>query len=109
MILVLTVSVLGFSHRLRSPGARLGWWLASLAGAYVLTLAVNTLRILAAVELYRRGPIAGLDPEQLHRLLGIVLYLGALWGLYATLDRLFSSARAQGSPSASWSWAPISA
>jgi exosortase K len=90
LILVLTVSVLGFSHRLRSPVARLGWWAGSFAGAYVLTLAVNTLRILAAVELYRRGPIAGLDPEQVHRLLGTVLYLGALWGLYATLDRIFS-------------------
>ena len=90
MILVLTVSVLGFSHRLRSKGARLGWWAASLAGAYVLTLAVNTLRILAAVELYRRGPMAGLDPGQLHRLLGIVIYLGALWGLYAGLGRVFS-------------------
>jgi len=90
MILVLTVSVLGFSHRLRSPGARLGWWLSSLAGAYVFTLAVNTLRILAAVELYRRGPVAGLDPGQIHRLLGTVLYLGALWGLYLGLDRVTS-------------------
>ena len=32
MILVLTVAVLGFAHRLRSPGRRLSWWLASLAG-----------------------------------------------------------------------------
>jgi exosortase K len=90
MILVLTVSVLGFSHRLRTRPARLAWWLASLAGAYALTLAVNTLRIVAAVELYRLGPVAGLDPGQMHRLLGTVLYLGALWGLYAGLDRAFS-------------------
>jgi exosortase K len=88
MILVLTVSVLGFSHRLRSARARLGWWLGSLAGAYVLTLAVNTLRIVAAVELYRLGPVAGLTPEAAHRLLGILFYLGALWGLYTALDRL---------------------
>jgi exosortase K len=88
LILALAVSVLGFSHRLRSPGARLGWWLGSLAGAYILTLAVNTLRIVAAVELYRLGPVAGLTPEAAHRLLGILFYLGALWGLYAALDRL---------------------
>jgi exosortase K len=31
MIVALTVSVLGFAHRLRSPGRRLSWWLASLA------------------------------------------------------------------------------
>ncbi len=90
MILALTVSVLGFSHRLRSPGARLSWWLASLAGAYVFTIAVNTLRIVAAVELHRLGPVAGLTSGQMHRLLGTVLYLGALWGLFGLLDRLTS-------------------
>lgn len=94
LILVLTVAVLGFAHRLRSPGARLGWWLASLAGAYMATVAVNTLRILAAVELYRLGPIAGLTPEQAHRLLGILIYLGALWGLFTLLDQLTGGRRA---------------
>jgi exosortase/archaeosortase family protein len=88
MILVLTVSVLGFAHRMRSPGSRLAWWLASLLGAYVLTIGVNTARILAAVELYRAGSVSGLTAEQAHRLLGIVLYLGALWGVFALLDRL---------------------
>lgn len=97
MILVLTVSVLGFSHRLRTPWARLAWWLSSLVGAYVFTLVVNTLRILAAVELYRRGSIAGLDPGQLHRLLGTVLYLGALWGLYSGLNRVTPGCREDGS------------
>lgn len=87
LILALTVSVLGFSHRLRSPGQRLAWWLGSLLGAWLLTLAVNTARILAAVELYRHNP-AGIAPEQAHRLLGIVVYLGALWGLYGALDGL---------------------
>ena len=94
MILALTVAVLGFAHRLPSPGRRLCWWLASLAGAWMLTLAVNTLRILAAVELYRRDPAIGLTPEQAHRLLGTVLYLGALWGLFAALDRLTTGRRA---------------
>lgn len=94
MILVLTVSVLGFAHRLRSPWRRLSWWLASLFGAYVLTIAVNTLRILAAVELYRRDPVAWLTPEQGHRLLGTVLYLGALWGLFRMLDGLTAQGRA---------------
>ncbi|MES1242265.1 MAG: exosortase K [Acidobacteriota bacterium] len=83
LILALTVSVLGFSHRLRSPRQRLGWWLGSLPGAWALTIAVNTARILAAVELYRLGLA-----EQAHRFLGIVVYLGALWVLYGALDRL---------------------
>jgi exosortase K len=87
MILVLTVAVLGFAHRLRSPRQRLSWWIGSLFGAYVLTIAVNTLRILAAVELYRVGPVTWLTREQEHRLLGTVLYLGILWGVFAVLDR----------------------
>jgi exosortase/archaeosortase family protein len=97
LILALTVSVLGFAHRLCSPGRRLGWWLGSLLGAWALTIAVNTLRILAAVELYKYGSIAGLTPEQAHRLLGTVIYLGALWALFGALDRL--TARRAGRPS----------
>lgn len=94
MILVLTVSVLGFAHRLRSPESQLSWWLASLCGAYVLTIAVNTLRILAAVELYRLDLPVWLTPEQGHRLLGTALYLGALWGVFGVLDGLTARERA---------------
>lgn len=88
LILALAVSVFGFAHRLRPGRARLLGFLGALAGAWVLTVVVNTLRIVAAVELYRVGPVAGLSPAALHRLLGIVVYLGALWGLHWALDRL---------------------
>jgi len=87
LIVAFAVSVLGFSHRPGSPVRRLGWWVGSLIGAWTLTVAVNTCRILAAVDLYRLGPVAGLTPEAAHRLLGIGIYLGALWGLFAGLDR----------------------
>lgn len=88
LILALTVSVLGFVHRLRAPRQRLAWWLGSAAGAYLATVAVNALRIVAAVALYRQGAVLTLSPEQLHRLLGVLLYLGALAGIYGVLDRL---------------------
>lgn len=88
LIVAFVVSVLSFSRRLGSPACRLGWWIGSLFGAWALTVAVNTARILAAVELYRLGPVAGLTPESAHRLLGIVIYLGALWALFSGLDRL---------------------
>jgi exosortase K len=94
LIVVLIVSVLGFAGRQRSPGRRAVWWLASLFGAYLLTIAVNSLRILAAVELYRRDSGAWLTPEQAHRLLGIVLYLGVLWGVFGLLDGLTVGRRA---------------
>lgn len=92
LILVAAVAVLGFAHRLRSRGSRLAWWLGAFAGAYLLTVAVNTLRILAAVELYRRD-LGGLSPEQAHRLLGTVIYLGGLWAVYGLLDRLTGGSR----------------
>lgn len=87
LILAWVVAVLGFAHRLRSPGARLAWWWGSLAGSYLFTIAVNTLRIVAAVALYRLGPVAPLSAGQAHRLLGTVLYLGALGGMALALDR----------------------
>ncbi len=88
LILAFVVSVLGFSYRFRSSRGRFLFWLVALGGAWTITLVVNTVRILAAVELYRREPPFGWTPEQLHRLVGVVVYLGALWGLFAALDRL---------------------
>ena len=88
MILAFVVSVLGFSHSFRTPRGRLFFGLGALGGAWAITLGVNTVRILAAIELYRREPPAGWTAEELHRLLGVVVYLGALSGLFAALDRL---------------------
>lgn len=94
LILAFVVSVLGFSHGFRTSRGRFLFGLGALGGAWILTLAVNTVRILAAIELYRREPPAGWTPEQLHRLLGVVLYLGALCGLFAALDRLTAKRQA---------------
>lgn len=88
LILAATVAVLGFAHRLRVRWQRVAWWLGAFAGAYLLTVAVNALRIMAAVDLYRRDLGTWLTPEQAHRLLGTVIYLGALWAVYGLLDRL---------------------
>ncbi len=94
LILAFVVSVLGFSHSFRTPRGRFLFGLCALGGAWAITLGVNTVRILAAIELYRREPPAGWTPEQLHRLLGVVVYLGALWGLFAALDRLTAKRQA---------------
>lgn len=103
LILAFTLSGLGFTHRLSSPGRRLAWGLGSLVGAWAVTIAVNTLRIVAAVALYRSGPPPGLTAEQAHRLLGAVVYLGALWALFTALDGL----TAPGSPHASFTAAAL--
>jgi exosortase K len=95
LILAFTLSALGFSHRLSSPGRRLAWGLGSLLGAWAATIAVNGLRIAAAVALYRSGPPPGLTPEQAHRLLGAVIYVGALWALFSMLDGLTAPGHAR--------------
>jgi exosortase K len=51
--------------------------------AYAATLVVNTTRIVIAIAMHRGTiDIAG-DPAELHRIEGIVVYLGGLCALYA--------------------------
>ncbi len=94
LILAFVVSVLGFSHTFRTPRGRMLFGLGALGGAWAITLGVNAVRILGAIELYRVEPPAGWTREELHRLLGVVVYLGALSGLFAALDRLTAKRQA---------------
>src|SRR5262249_35837325 len=89
LILVFIVGVLGFVDR-RRPSRQRGRWCGRIAGiAYLLTIAVNTLRIVIAASLYAADVQAGwLTPERLHRLAGATIYLGALWAVWIALDRL---------------------
>jgi exosortase K len=65
---------------LRTLAARLA---AAAAVAYVATLVVNTARIAIAIAMHRGTiDIAG-DRAELHRIEGIVIYLGGLVALYA--------------------------
>jgi len=67
---------------------RLVWLSAAAAGAYLSTLAANTLRIVGAVYLYRAGIYgAWVTPERIHRLLGIVVYLPLLFGIHVLAER----------------------
>jgi exosortase K len=53
----------------------LGWGITGVCAAYAVSLAVNTLRIVLAIVMYK-GNIQGLplDAEQLHRVEGVVVY-----------------------------------
>jgi len=72
---------------LRTLAVRLA---ATAALAYAATLVVNTTRIVIAIAMHTKTiDIAG-DRAELHRIEGIVVYLGGLVALYAlarTLDR----------------------
>jgi exosortase K len=52
--------------------------------AYVATVVINTVRILIAIRMHRMDLV---DREELHRLEGIVIYLGGLCALYALARR----------------------
>lgn len=88
MILAFSASVVGFAGRFATVRARCAWLLAMLIGAYVLTIAVNAVRIVIAVALYDADLQHGwLTPERVHRLAGAVIYLGALSAAWLALDR----------------------
>ncbi len=88
--------------------------LASLGSAYGYTLLVNTVRIGLSMILYK-ADIYGLwlTPPRLHRLVGIGLYLGALWLWFAVIRSVTSHfGQAVGRQSRSWplrlpDWIPL--
>jgi exosortase K len=94
LILVFAVCVLGFVGRFRSARQRWGWFILAAGGVYLLTIAVNALRIVVAVNLYRMEIHAGwFTPQRVHRLAGTMIYLAGLWTAWLGADLL--SARLQ--------------
>jgi len=68
--------------RIRRLPPLLAWLGLCLAGAYILTLMVNPIRIALAGILYQADFYAGwVTPERVHRIAGSAVYLGAL-GLF---------------------------
>ena len=72
--------------RLAPWKAKAGWLGFSLAAGYGLTVIINALRIILAMALYNADIYAaGLTPAAVHRLLGIAIYLTALYGYFYLL------------------------
>jgi exosortase K len=89
LIVAFVTAALGFVHRFHGNRARAAWLLGAALGAWALTILVNTLRIVLAVELYAADAHLGwLTPERLHRLAGTAIYVLALWAEWHTLDRV---------------------
>jgi exosortase/archaeosortase family protein len=68
---------------MRHFSSKARWLVASLAIAYIATIAANGLRIFVSAHLwdatiYRQW----VTPEQMHRLAGTVIYYASLLGLY---------------------------
>jgi len=96
--LALTLGWLGGMRTLRGTAARLA---AAAALAYAATLIVNTARIALAIALHKGTiDLGDLDRAEVHRVEGIIVYLGGLCALYALARAIASrgSAGARSTP-----------
>lgn len=83
----LTIGWLGAMRDWRATAKHLA---AALALAYLATFIINTIRIVIAIRMHRMDLA---DREEMHRLEGIVVYLGGLCALYALARRHHAVAR----------------
>jgi exosortase K len=90
LIVAFTTLVLGFSARTGRPSRKLAWFFASAGLAYLATVLINAARITLSLGLAEPLRATALSPAALHRLLGVVTYLGGLLALYTIAGRLFT-------------------
>jgi exosortase K len=75
LIIVFCMAMFSGIHVIRHSGSKLLWLIASLVCAYILTVAVNTLRIIASIYAYNADIYFGwITPARIHRLEGVVIY-----------------------------------
>ncbi|HEX7671329.1 MAG TPA: exosortase K, partial [Polyangiaceae bacterium] len=89
LIVALCTLGFGFVGSFRTVRTKALWLPATLVLAYVATVVVNGTRVALGIAV-RRSEFLGawLSPAEAHRVLGIAVYLVALWGLFATLGPL---------------------
>lgn len=94
MMILGTMLLFSFVHRLKTHIGRIGWLFGSLSASYVITILVNSLRILLAIYLPPLFTEAGLwnrfmTPERLHSMIGVVVYFSALLMVYGMVNNFF--------------------
>jgi exosortase K len=89
LIIAFCMSAFSGLHHLKSSGLKICWLCNSAAWAYILTIVVNTFRIVVSIYLYNADIYYyGLTPERLHRIEGIFIYLFFLCLFYVMLDKI---------------------
>jgi exosortase K len=88
--------VLGFAPRFERGATRAAWLLAAAALAFAVTPPVNAARIALDLALRDGALPAWLPAAQAHRLEGVAVYLGAIWGLCAGVARCFAERAERG-------------
>jgi exosortase K len=96
IIAFLMAAMLGI-FRLNRRLPKAGWIAFSLAAGFGLTVLVNALRIILAMALYQADIYAGwLTHAAVHRMLGIGIYLSALYAYFYLLQHMLSQTGAAG-------------
>jgi exosortase/archaeosortase family protein len=91
LIAAFLMLAIGWLWNRRMGGAGWLFLLVSIAAAYVVTILANTVRISTAMQIRRIDPdLIWLNPDQMHRFEGIVVYFGFLLLLFVAVERMFS-------------------
>lgn len=99
--LIVCFAALFFSYarRWRHPGARAAWLIASGALAYAATIVTNAVRVVVAARLFRADIYEGLlTPGRAHRIMGALLYCGALVVIHGLAGRVLAARAAATHP-----------
>jgi len=84
----------GFLPKLSGRSAKALWLAASPLLAYAATLLANTVRIASAIALHEVGfRIPLFTAAEIHRALGVAIYLPSAWVLFAVTERCLRSSR----------------
>ena len=103
MIAAFLMLALGKLWRYRSQRIGFSFIPLSLVFAYLTTIVANTVRISTALYIRRQDPeLIWLNPGQLHRFEGIVIYFGFLLLLFIVNENVSSDVQTH--PNRRWSW-----
>jgi exosortase K len=84
MLAAILALAVGWSAGMRTWGVMVKRVVVAVGVAYAATIVVNTLRIAIAIELHAHE----LGGGELHRMEGVIVYLGGLCALYAAATHL---------------------
>jgi exosortase K len=99
LIIVFGLTAATGISRLTGNGLRLGWICGALAGAYLVTIGVNALRIVVSINLYGADIYHGIvTPGAVHRAAGVCIYFACLLACHQVSFRILAGLQPQGFP-----------
>lgn len=94
LIVVFGMTAFQGVSRLMGAGRKLAWLVATLGGAYLLTILVNALRITLSIYLYGADLYDHqVTPAGIHRAAGVLIYFAALSAIYPASGKIMACLR----------------